>query len=104
MTPLMQEIFLMAQNSNDHQLQQYAAWAMSFLRHHIWSKELLNIDSNIQTDASGSKIAPHSFPEDSIVMKLSSWLNCRNFSVVGLFLKFDHSKFILVLQVDVYYI
>ncbi|XP_044502428.1 protein RST1 isoform X3 [Mangifera indica] len=80
-TPLMQEIFLMAQNSNDHQLQQYAAWAMSFLRHHIWSKELLNIDSNIQTDASGSKIAPHSFPEDSIVMKLSSWLNCRNFSV-----------------------
>ncbi|XP_031286525.1 protein RST1-like isoform X1 [Pistacia vera] len=79
-TPLMQEIFLVAQNSNDHQLQQYAAWAMSFLRHHMWSKELLNIDNNIQTDASGSKSASHSFSEDSIVMKFCSWLTYRNFS------------------------
>ncbi|CBI34876.3 unnamed protein product, partial [Vitis vinifera] len=55
---LMQEIFLVAQNSDDHQQQQYAAWAISFLRHRFFS-------------------------EDSTVMKLSLWLMQLNYSGPG---------------------
>ncbi|KAL5864319.1 hypothetical protein ACOSQ3_001833 [Xanthoceras sorbifolium] len=78
-TSLIQEIFLVAQNSDDQQLQQYAAWAMSFLQNHLRSKELLNVDNNIQTDESGSKSVTQSFSEDSAVMKLSLWLTSPNY-------------------------
>lgn len=68
LTSLIQEIFLVAQHSDDHQLQQYAAWAVSFLRHYIWSSDLHNEDKSKPNSAS------QSFPDDSIVMKLSLWL------------------------------
>lgn len=83
---LMQEIFLVAQNSDDHQQQQYAAWAISFLRHRLWSKEpkeLQNFGHHFQTDADGSKSVSQSFSEDSTVMKLSLWLMQLNYSGPG---------------------
>ncbi|KAM5581749.1 hypothetical protein ABKV19_010801 [Rosa sericea] len=50
LTSLMQDIFLVAQKSDDHQLQQYAAWAASFLRNHLLSKDAANVDNSINTD------------------------------------------------------
>ncbi|XP_062106921.1 protein RST1 isoform X2 [Humulus lupulus] len=82
LTSLMQEIFLIAQNSDDHELQKYAAWAVSFLRNHLWSKELLNVDTGIKTDITSSK-SSQSFADDSAVMKLSSWLMHLNLSRTG---------------------
>lgn len=85
MTSLVQEIFVVAQNSNDQQLQQYAAWTMSFLYNHLRSTELPSTDDS-KTDESGSKSAvTQSFSEDSTVMKLSLWLSSQNFSGVCLF-------------------
>lgn len=73
----------MAQNSDDHQLQQYAAWAMSFLRCHLWPKELLNTDNNIKADVSGSKSVSQRFSEDNAVLRLGLWLSHLNYSGVG---------------------
>lgn len=74
MTSLIQEIFLVAQNSDDPQLQQYAAWAVSFLRHSMFSRELSNEESVVNNDPRDLKAQSQSFSEDSVVMKLSSWL------------------------------
>ncbi|XP_057947860.1 protein RST1 isoform X1 [Malania oleifera] len=74
LTSLIQEIFLVAQNSEDHQLQQYAAWAVSFLRHCFWVKESPIDDGSFQTDAVGSKPVSQGISDDSSVMKLSLWL------------------------------
>ncbi|XP_022852857.1 protein RST1-like [Olea europaea var. sylvestris] len=73
-TSLIQEIFLVAQNSDDPQLQQYAAWAVSFLRHSMFSRELSNEESVVNNDPRDLKAQSQSFSEDSVVMKLSSWL------------------------------
>ncbi|KAI3784700.1 hypothetical protein L1987_43803 [Smallanthus sonchifolius] len=73
LTSLIQDIFLVAQHSDDNQLQHYASWAVSFLRHYIWSSHIHNEDRAKPNSAS------QPFPEDSIVMKLSLWLlnlNC----------------------------
>nr|KYP54838.1 Uncharacterized protein KIAA1797 family [Cajanus cajan] len=50
LTSLVQEMFLVAQNSDNHQLQQFASWVLAFLRHHLC------------------------FSEDNVVLKLSLWL------------------------------
>ena len=78
----MQEIFLIAQNADSHQLRQYAAWAVSFLRNQVWSKEFLNLN-NSSTDMAGSKYSSQNFADDSAVMKLSSWLMYLNVSGVS---------------------
>ncbi|KAG2714612.1 hypothetical protein I3760_03G035700 [Carya illinoinensis] len=83
LTSLMQEIFLVAQNSDGHQLQQYAAWAVSFLRHHLWYKEPLNIDNGIKTSEAGSKSVSQIFSEDSVVMRLCLWLMHLDVSETG---------------------
>ncbi|KAG7985679.1 hypothetical protein I3843_03G038900 [Carya illinoinensis] len=83
LTSLMQEIFLVAQNSDGHQLQQYAAWAVSFLRHHLWYKEPLNIDNGIKTSEAGSKSVSQTFSEDSVVMRLCLWLMHLDVSETG---------------------
>ncbi|CAK7328106.1 unnamed protein product [Dovyalis caffra] len=57
LTTLVQEIFLIAQNSDDLQMQQNAAWAVSFLRNGLWSKELLNAESNDHTDVAAGTVA-----------------------------------------------
>ncbi|KAM1491327.1 hypothetical protein PS1_023795 [Malus domestica] len=74
LTSLMQDLFLVAQNSDDRQLQHYAAWAVSFLRNHLFTKEVVNVDNSSNTDAGGSKSISQSFADDSSVLKLSSWL------------------------------
>lgn len=83
LTTLVQEIFLIAQNSDDLKMQQNAAWAVSFLRNGLWSKELLNAESNDQTDVVDSKTISHNFPEDNLVMKLTIWLMHLNNSGAG---------------------
>nr|XP_011468296.1 PREDICTED: protein RST1 isoform X3 [Fragaria vesca subsp. vesca] len=80
LTSLMQDIFLVAQKSDDHQLQQYAAWAASFLRNHLLSKD---VDNSINADSGASKSVSQSFPDDSLVMMLSSWLMYLNFTRTG---------------------
>lgn len=77
LTSLIQDIFLVGQNSDDQQLQQYAAWSVSFVRHYIWSSDLHNAKPN-----SASASASQSFPDDSIVLKLSLWLMNLNYSQV----------------------
>ncbi|KAL4581590.1 hypothetical protein LXL04_006113 [Taraxacum kok-saghyz] len=74
LTSLIQDIFLIGQSSNDRQPQQYATWSVSFLRHYIWSSDLHNEEKAKPNSAS------QSFPEDSIVFKLSMWLMNLNFS------------------------
>lgn len=93
LTSLVQEIFLVAQNSDDHQLQHNAAWAVSFLRNHLWSKEVPNVDIGDETDMGGLRSVSQSFAENSVVMKLSSWLMYLNSSGVGILLQFLHYCF-----------
>ncbi|XP_050381377.1 protein RST1 isoform X2 [Argentina anserina] len=83
LTSLMQDIFLVAQKSDDQQLQQYAAWAASFLRNHLLSKDAVNDESSTNTDSGASKSVSQSFADDSLVMKLSSWLMHLNFTRTG---------------------
>lgn len=85
LTSLIQEIFLVAKDPDDQQLQQYAAWAVSFLRHYLTFREARNEDSNFPNEASGAKSVSQSFPENSLVMKLSLWLMHLNYHGVGLF-------------------
>lgn len=81
---LVQDMFLVSQNSDDRQLQQYASWAVSFLRHYLWIREVRTEVSNLQNDAVRSKSASHSFPADSLVMELSMWLMHLNYPRVSL--------------------
>ncbi|XAR51899.1 hypothetical protein NMG60_11006692 [Bertholletia excelsa] len=83
LTSLMQEMFLVAQNSDDHILQQYAAWAVSFLRHHLGFGESQNIDNSLPSGVSGQKSVLQNFPEDSVVMQLSTWLMHLNHHGTG---------------------
>ncbi|XP_012568053.1 protein RST1 isoform X2 [Cicer arietinum] len=74
LTSLVQELFLVAQSSDNHQLQQFASWVLAFLRHHLWSKELLGVDGDSNVSETNSKPVSQNFPEDSVVLKLSLWL------------------------------
>ncbi|KAG9141189.1 hypothetical protein Leryth_001683, partial [Lithospermum erythrorhizon] len=73
-TSLVQEIFLVAQNSEDKQLQQDAAWAVSFLEHYIWSMKHQNDQNHISEYPARRKLGSQSLPDDSAVMKLSYFL------------------------------
>jgi len=84
LTSLVQEMFLVAQNSDNHQLQQFASWVLAFLRHHLWSKELLGVDSDRSVAATNSKSVSQSFSEDNIVLKLSLWLTSFKYTEVDL--------------------
>ncbi|XP_048128123.1 protein RST1 [Rhodamnia argentea] len=79
LTSSMQEIFLVAQQSDDNELQHYSAWALSFLRHSLWSKEV-KVDDHVQTDTTVSEVVSQNFSNDSVVMKLCSWLTNVNSS------------------------
>lgn len=79
---LIQDIFLVAQNSDDHQLQPYAAWAISFFRHYLRFTNVRNEENNSQCDIVGSKFVSSNFSDNSLVMKLSLWLSNHNFSGV----------------------
>ncbi|XP_043707046.1 protein RST1 isoform X3 [Telopea speciosissima] len=81
---LVQEIFLVSQDSKDQQLQRYAAWALAFLRHHWWSKELQIAKHGSQSNQIDSGHVSQSFPEDSVVWKLCTWLMDLNSIGVGI--------------------
>ncbi|GER29503.1 ARM repeat superfamily protein [Striga asiatica] len=83
LTSLIQEIFLIAQNPDDPQSQQHAAWAISFLRHSIFSRDRSSEVSAAHGDSGVLKSASHGFAEDSLVMKLSMWLTQMNYSELG---------------------
>ncbi|CAA0828535.1 Protein RST1 [Striga hermonthica] len=83
LTSLVQEIFLIAQNPDDPQSQQHAAWAILFLRHSIFSRDRSNEESAVHGDSGVIKSASHGFAEDSLVMKLSLWLTQMNYSEQG---------------------
>ncbi|CAL5434444.1 unnamed protein product [Camellia sinensis] len=79
LTSLVQEMFLVAQNSDDHQLQQYAAWAVSFFRHCLWFRELQNTESSFPSVAASQKYVSQNFLKDNVVKELSlclMHLNC----------------------------
>ncbi|CAN1187109.1 Protein RST1 [Linum perenne] len=78
-TLLVQELFLVAQNSSDLMMQQNAAWALSFLRNHLWSHETKTIDSTGQHDSDDSRRISQSFLDDSLVVKLSMWILTLNY-------------------------
>ncbi|KAL8110066.1 protein RST1 isoform X1 [Apium graveolens] len=80
---LIQDIFLVAQNPDDYQLQPYAAWAISFLRHCLRFTNVRNEENNSQCDVVGSKFVSSNFSDNSLVMKLSLWLSNHNFSGTG---------------------
>ncbi|KAL9157510.1 hypothetical protein ABFS82_08G008700 [Erythranthe guttata] len=95
-TSLIQEIFLVAQNSEDPQSQQYASWAVSFLRHFVFSRESANEESAVHDSGiPDPKSVAQEFSEDSIVMKLSVWLMQMNYSELGSSIKIATVAFAL---------
>ena len=48
----------------------------------MWSKEVLDSD-----DMTGSKSVSHSFPDDTVIMRLCLWLMHLSVSKVGLLLR-----------------
>lgn len=88
LTSLVQELFLVAQNSDNPQLQQFASWVLAFLRHHLWSKELVRIDSDSIVAETSSKSVSHSFSEDNVVLKLSMWLMDFKYTEVNVLSRF----------------
>ncbi|RAL46892.1 hypothetical protein DM860_005171 [Cuscuta australis] len=79
LTSMVQEIFLLAQNSDTDQLKQYAAWAVSFLWHSLHFQEPHNKETTVGDE--DIKNVSHSFPEDSTVLRLSLWL--KNLQYTG---------------------
>ncbi|KFK33679.1 hypothetical protein AALP_AA5G045700 [Arabis alpina] len=83
LTPVVQEIFLIAQNTKDRQLQHYAAWAISILRNYMRSREAASLSNEIQSDDSHRNAISHNVPEHAMVMKLSQGLKNPNFALAG---------------------
>ncbi|KAK9734980.1 hypothetical protein RND81_04G175300 [Saponaria officinalis] len=70
----MQDMFVVARQSDSSQLQAYAAWAITFLGDHLWSKESHGNYGRIDDNAANSKTFDQSFSKDATVVKLTSWL------------------------------
>ncbi|CAH9123168.1 unnamed protein product [Cuscuta epithymum] len=74
LTSMLQEIFLLAQTSDTDKLKQYAAWAVSFLRHSLQRQEHHHTKETTPVSDADMKNTSHTFTEDSTVLKLSLWL------------------------------
>ncbi|KAL1203391.1 Protein RST1 [Cardamine amara subsp. amara] len=83
LTPVVQEIFLIAQNTKDRQLQNYAAWAISILRNYMQSKEGSNLANEVQSDDSHRTSVSHNVPEHAMVMKLAQGLTNPSLTLVN---------------------
>ncbi|CAN8266162.1 unnamed protein product [Cochlearia groenlandica] len=81
--PVVQELFLIAQNTKDHQLQHYAAWAISILRSYMRSRPVSSLGNEIQSDDSHHNSIAHNVPEHAMVMKLAQGLKNPNLHSVG---------------------
>ena len=71
LTSLVREIFHIAQSSDNNQLQQFAAWGISFLGHCSWFRPPQK-ENTFEEDAVGS--VSQRLPKDSLVIKVSLWL------------------------------
>ncbi|XP_027102144.2 protein RST1 isoform X2 [Coffea arabica] len=71
LTSLVREIFHIAQSSDNNQLQQFAAWGISFLWHCSWFRPPQK-ENTFEEDAVGS--VSQRLPKDSLVIKVSLWL------------------------------
>lgn len=87
-TSLMQELFVVAQDSNNQQMQRYAAWAVSFLRHRWWSKDFQSVDVS-NSNPVQSKSVSQNIAEDGTAWQLCSWLMDLNYLEV----RFYSNKF-----------
>ncbi|KAJ8476053.1 hypothetical protein OPV22_019780 [Ensete ventricosum] len=76
-TSMVQEMFLIAKDSKDQQIKNYAAWALSFLRCRWWSSEFQDMISS-QSSSLSSNSSAQTFDEDSLVWKLCLWLSDVN--------------------------
>ncbi|KAL8475410.1 hypothetical protein ACS0TY_028171 [Phlomoides rotata] len=94
-TSMLQEIFLVAQDSNNPQSQQYAAWAVSYLRHSVFSREHVYEEAAGQNDSGAPKALSQGFSEDTVVMKLSVWLTQINYSELGSSINIKVVSFVL---------
>ncbi|KAL9292968.1 Protein RST1 [Arabidopsis thaliana] len=83
LTPVVQEIFLIAQNTKDRQLQHYAAWAISILRTYMRSGESSSLSNENQSDDSDRNSISHNVPEHTMVMKLAQGLTNPSFPLAG---------------------
>ncbi|CAA7046600.1 unnamed protein product [Microthlaspi erraticum] len=83
LTPVVQEIFLIAQNTKDRQLQHYAAWAISILRNYMRYGEASSLSNEIQSDDSHRNPTSHNVPEHAMVMKLAQGLTNPSLPLVG---------------------
>ncbi|XP_073296090.1 protein RST1 [Primulina huaijiensis] len=80
---LIQEIFLVAQNSDDPRLQHYASWTVTFLRHYVFTEETSYEEIAVHNQSGVHKSIPQGLAEDSLVMKLSLWLINVNYPELG---------------------
>uniref|UniRef100_A0A0D9UX89 DUF3730 domain-containing protein n=1 Tax=Leersia perrieri TaxID=77586 RepID=A0A0D9UX89_9ORYZ len=77
-TSMIQEIFLLAKDAEDDQMQNYAAWSISFLRSR-WLLKNQNICDDDCSQSSSDSNQSTSFSNESLVWNLSLWLKDLNF-------------------------
>ncbi|CAM0879759.1 unnamed protein product [Alopecurus aequalis] len=78
-TAMIQEIFLLAKDAEDNHIQNYAAWAISFLRNRwLLKNQNLHDDDSSQGNSIDSSQST-SFSAESLVWNLSLWLRDLNF-------------------------
>eukprot|EP00268_Persea_americana_P065809 TRINITY_DN8853_c0_g1_i8.p1 TRINITY_DN8853_c0_g1~~TRINITY_DN8853_c0_g1_i8.p1 ORF type:complete len:1238 (-),score=223.86 TRINITY_DN8853_c0_g1_i8:5425-9138(-) len=77
-TSLIQEMFVIAQDSKNQQIQKYAAWAVSFLRHRWWSKDFQSVDVSKSNPEEPNSVSQN-ISEDSTAWKLCIWLMDLNY-------------------------
>ena len=81
-TAMIQEMFILAKDAEDNHIQNYAAWAISFLRSRwLLKNESLHDDDSSQRNSIDSSQST-SFSAESIVWNLSLWLRDLNFEKV----------------------
>uniref|UniRef100_J3KWR7 DUF3730 domain-containing protein n=2 Tax=Oryza brachyantha TaxID=4533 RepID=J3KWR7_ORYBR len=78
-TSMIQEIFLLAKDAEDGHIQDYAAWAISFLRGRWLLKNKNIYDDDCSQRSSSDSNQSTSFSDESLVWNLSLWLRDLNF-------------------------
>ncbi|KAL9254781.1 RST1-like protein [Drosera capensis] len=79
-TSLVQDMFLLAQNSDDREMRECATWALCFLGRLFWPQETHSHKSIRQTGSAEYKSTSAGISEDSVVFKLSLWLAQLDYS------------------------
>ncbi|GAB2229778.1 hypothetical protein Drorol1_Dr00014033 [Drosera rotundifolia] len=79
-TSLVQDMFLLAQNSDDREMRECATWALCFLGRLFWPQETHTHKSIRQTGSAEYKSTSADVSEDSVVFKLSLWLAQLDYS------------------------